>query len=183
MKLSKDNATALVIDLQEKIVPAMTEASTLVENAKFLLSGLAIYQTPIVATRQYPKGLGDVLPEIQRVMEKATVFDKTTFSCLDAAAIRNWFNADSRPNVILAGIETHICVLQTALDLLELGKNVYLAVDCVSSGNLFDQKYALKRLFNAGVVPSTSEALLYEIAGAAGSPEFKALSRLVKGRR
>ena len=183
MKLSRENTTALVIDLQEKIVPAMTEAKRLVENAKFLISSLSVYAIPIVATRQYPKGLGDTFPEVRQVMKNTAFYDKTTFSCLDDDVIRNRFNADLRPNVILAGIETHICVLQTALDLLELGKNVYLATDCVSSGNLFDQRFALKRLFTAGVVPSTSEALLYEIAGKAGSSEFKELSRLVKERR
>ncbi len=182
MKLTRSNTTALVIDLQEKLVPAMSDASRLAERSRLLLSGLAIYDVPIVVTRQYPKGLGDTLPEIKDVSENATIFDKTTFSCLDAKEIRDWFVADSRRNVVVAGIEAHICVLQTALDLLEMGKRVYLAADCVSSRNSFDQQFAFERLLNAGVIPTTAEAILFEIANRAGSPEFKALSKLVTKR-
>ncbi len=182
MKLTENNTAALVIDLQEKLVPAMRNVPRLVERSRLLLSGLAIYDVPVVVTRQYPKGLGDTIPEIRDVSENATTFDKTTFSCLDAKEIRDWFVADSRRNVVVAGIEAHICVLQTALDLLELGKRVYLAADCVSSRNSFDRQFAFERLFNAGVVPTTAEAFLFEIANRAGSPEFKKLSKLVTKR-
>ena len=183
MKLSRENTTALVIDLQEKIVPAMSDGSRLLKRSKFLLAGLAVYSIPVVSTRQYPKGLGETLSELREIMRNETVFDKTTFSCLDTAEIRNYFNADPRPNVIVAGIEAHICVLQTALDLIELGKNVYLVADCVSSRNPFDMKIAFDRLFNAGVVPTTAEAALFEIAQVANSPEFKLISKLATGRQ
>ena len=182
MKLTPNNTTALVIDLQQKIVPATSDVPRLLERSIFFLSGLAIYSIPVVSTRQYPKGLGDTLPEISEVMKNETTFDKTTFSCLDSPEIRNYFKADSRANVVIAGIEAHICVLQTALDLIELGKNVYLVADCVSSRNPFDMKIAFKRMFRAGVVPTTAEAALFEIAHAAGSPEFKSISKLATGR-
>lgn len=183
MKLTSENTTALIIDLQEKLVPAMSEKERLLDRSKFLLTGLAVYKIPVVQTRQYPKGLGDVLEEIRNVSENTIFFDKTSFSCLDANDIRNHFVADARPNILLAGIETHICVLQTALDLLELGKNVYLACDCVSSRNPFDTKIACKRLVQAGVIPTTAESVLFELTGAAGSPEFKAISKLATGRK
>ena len=178
MKLSPDAAIALIIDLQEKLAPVMNDAPKLIANARYLLEGLNVYKIPIVLTRQYPKGLGDTIPEIKAVSENAVVMDKTTFSCLDDREIRNFFVTDPRPNVLLAGIETHICVLQTALDLLELGKKVFLVADCVSSRSPFDSEIALKRAIQSGVVPTTSEAALFEITQAAGSPEFKAISKL-----
>lgn len=181
-KLTPNDTTALIIDLQEKIVPAMREASTLVARSRFLLAGLAVYSVPIVSTRQYPKGLGDTLPEIKELAPSATVFDKTTFSCLETPSIRAHIVQSSRPNILLAGIETHICVLQTALDLIELGKTVYLVVDCVSSRSELDHNVALQRLIGAGVIPTTSETSLFELARAAGSPEFKAISKLATGR-
>lgn len=183
MKLTPKNTTALIIDLQEKIVPAMDDDKRLIERSKFLLSGLAVYKIPVVQTRQYPKGLGDTLEEIREVTENAVLFDKTSFSCLDSNDIRDYFVKDDRPNVLLAGIESHICVLQTALDLLALGKQVYLVCDCLSSRHPFDGKIALKRMIQAGVIPTTSEAALFELTGAAGSPEFKAISKLATGRK
>lgn len=182
MKISKTNATALIIDLQEKIIPAMSNPVELIEKSKLLLSGLSIHSIPLVLTRQYPKGLGDTIPEIKKVTQFAKTFDKTSFSCLDVDDIRNYFNGDSRPNVIIVGIETHICVLQTALDLMMLGKNVYLVADCVASRNPFDQKMAFARMFNSGVIPATVESLLFELTKRAGSDEFKKISKLVTGR-
>lgn len=183
MKITPENSTALIIDLQEKIVPAIADAERLLARSRFLLDGLAVFDVPVVSTRQYPKGLGETLPEIADGMKKATVFDKTTFSCLATDEIRAAFIADPRPNVVLAGIEAHICVLQTALDLLELGKTVYWVADCVSSRNPFDAQIAFERAVQAGVVPTTAESLLFELTGAAGSPQFKQISKLATGRR
>lgn len=183
MKLTKENTTALIIDLQEKLVPAMSDADRVLERTKFLISGLNVYNIPVVSTRQYPKGLGDTVPEISELLSDATVMDKTTFSCLDTDAIRDHFCVDTRPNVLLAGIEAHICALQTALDLVNLGKKVYIVVDCLSSRNPFDMQVALERMYQSGVIPTTAESALFEITKAAGSPEFKAISKLATGRK
>jgi len=183
MKITPENATALIIDLQEKIVPAISEPERLLERNRFLLDGLAVFDVPVVSTRQYPKGLGETLPEIADAMKNATVFDKTTFSCLATDEIRAAFVADPRPNVILAGIEAHICVLQTALDLLELGKNVYWVADCVASRNPLDAQIAFERAVQAGVVPTTAESLLFELTQVAGTPQFKQISKLATGRK
>ena len=182
MKLSKENTISLFIDYQERIVPAMNNASKLIEHSVRLLSGLAVYNIPVVLTRQYPKGLGDLVSEIKNAAQNEVLFDKTTFSCLDSDEIRNYFSQDSRVNILLAGIETHICVLQTALDLLELGKNVYIATDCVSSRCPEETQTALKRMYMNGVVPTTGESALFEITRKAGSAEFKAISKLVTNR-
>ncbi|MGI6400961.1 MAG: isochorismatase family protein [Thermoguttaceae bacterium] len=182
MTLTKDNTTALIIDVQEKIVPAMSDVAQFLKRTKFLLSGLAVFKIPVVSTRQYPKGLGDTLKEITEIMQNEIVFDKTTFSCLATKEIRDYFNAERRPNVILAGIEAHICILQSALDLLELGKRVYLVADCVSSRNPVDMQFAFERAFRAGVIPSTAEALLFELTQDSRSLEFKSINRLATGR-
>ena len=182
MKLAKENTISLFIDYQEKIVPAMNNASPLIEHTARLLSGLAVYDVPVVLTRQYPKGLGDVIPEIKNAARNAVLFDKTTFSCLGSDEIRNYFSQDSRVNILLAGIETHICVLQTALDLLDMGKKVYIATDCVSSRCPKETEIALKRMYMNGVIPTTGESALFEITQKAGSPEFKAISKLVTNR-
>lgn len=183
MKLTPENATALIIDLQEKIVPATSDPARLLTKTRFLLDGLAVFDVPVVITRQYPKGLGDTVAEIRDAVPNATVYDKTTFSCLDAEEIRAAFAAAPRPNVLLAGIETHICVQQTALDLLESGKNVYLVADCVASRDPFDSEIALRRLTQAGVVPTTAESLLFELTQVAGTPQFKQISKLATGRK
>ena len=145
-RLTAQNATALIVDLQEKIVPAMSDSEALLTRSKFFLGGLRAFDVPSVSTRQYPKGLGDTIIEIKSLFE------------------------------------THICVLQTALDLVELGKKVYLVRDCVSSRSPLDTETALLRLWNVGVVPTTSEAALFEIARVAGTPQFKILSKLATGR-
>ena len=183
MNLTPENSTALIIDLQEKIVPAVSDSEPLLKRCRFLLNGLAVFDVPVVSTRQYPKGLGETLPEIADGMKNATVFDKTTFSCLATDEIRAAFAADPRPNVILAGIEAHICVLQTALDLRKLGKNVYWVADCVASRNPFDAQIAFERAVQAGVVPTTAESLLFELTGVAGTPQFKQISKLATGRK
>jgi len=178
MRFAPENTTALIIDLQERIVPAMNERERLIRRSRFLLSGLGVLSIPIVLTRQYPKGLGDVLPEILEVASNAKRFDKTTFSCLDDKATRDYFSLDARPNVLLAGIETHICVLQTALDLQALGKRVYLIADCLSSRDDFDAKIALERMTREGAVLTTSESALFEATRDSKSPCFKAISKL-----
>ncbi len=183
MKLTRENTIALIVDLQEKLIPAIHDSARLLEHSIFFLKGLGVYSTQVVHTRQYPKGLGDTLAEIRELPPTALTFDKTTFSCLETAAIRDYFVGDARPNVLLAGIEGHICVQQTAFDLLELGKRVYLICDCVSSRDPYDLQVSIQRMTLSGIIPTTSESALYEIAHAAGSSEFKALGKLARDRK
>ena len=182
MKLDPKKVVALVVDLQEKIAPATSAPEKLIERTRFLLAGLRVHNAPVVFTRQYPKGLGDVLPEIRELAPDATYFDKTAFSCLGDDAIRDFFARDERRDVLLFGIEAHICVAQTAIDLLELGKRVALVADCVDSRNEFDKVVALERMFRLGVEPTTAESVLFELTRDARASEFKAISNLATGK-
>ncbi len=181
-KLTRENATSLIVDFQEKIVPAMSNPTQLIDRTRFLLAGLATLAIPIISTRQYPKGLGNTLSAISEFTPDETVFDKTSFSCLETPSIRNHILQSSKPIILLAGIETHICILQTALDLLEAGKSVHLVVDCTSSRTVLDHDIALQRLASSGVVLTTAETALFELTRVAGTSEFKAISKLTTGR-
>ena len=180
MKLTSNNVVGLFVDPQEKIVPAMSNPSKFVTYLHFLLRGLDVHKVPLVLTRQYPKGLGNFVEPIVSFAEGAKVFDKTSFSCLDEPTIREYFENDARSYVLLAGIETHICVQQTAFDLLDLGKKVVLIADCVDSRRQFDSEIALNELSKLGIRILTAESVLFELTRKSEAPEFKAISKLAK---
>jgi nicotinamidase-related amidase len=139
---------------------------------------------PIILTQQYTKGLGETVPVILEALDTTgSPFDKiekTSFSCYGEPTFVTALEQTLRKTVILCGIETHVCVQQTALDLLENGYMVYLIHDCVSSRSNNDKKYAQRRIGEAGAVGTTYEALLFELCVSAKAPEFKAISALVK---
>lgn len=169
------------IDLQEKLVPAMYEREELIENTVRLITGLNIIGVPGFATTQYEKGLGSVVGDITGALGYEEHIDKNTFSIMGCSEFVEKFTpaAEGR-DVILFGIETHICLMQSALDMLEREYRVYIPADCVSSRKKYDKDMALKRLANAGCIVTTSEALLFEIIRGAKHPAFKEISKLVK---
>jgi nicotinamidase-related amidase len=170
----------LVIDVQEKLMPFIPSAGPLVRNIAFLLDGAKLLGLPVQATEQYPKGLGPTLPELaSRLPERP---DKVAFSCCAIPSVVEGFHRAARPKVVLAGIETHVCVLQTALDLLNHDFRVYIPVDAVASRSAVDHDLALRRLEKAGAILTTSETCVFEWVGGAGHPQFKAVSRLVQDR-
>src|SRR5207253_2128054 len=135
---------------------------------------------PVQATEQYPKGLGPTVAELaQRVPERP---DKTAFSCCAIPSVVETFRRAARPKIVLAGIETHVCVLHTALDLLTEGFRVFIAVDAVSSRYVVDHDTALRRLELAGAILTTAETCVFEWVGDASHPQFKAISQLVQER-
>jgi nicotinamidase-related amidase len=179
-QMSTADTGLLVIDVQEKLMPLIPNAQRLVRNIAFLIDGARTLGMTVQATEQYPKGLGSTLPELaERVPERPA---KTAFSCCAIPSVVETFHRAARPKVVLAGIETHVCVLNTALDLLALGFRVYIAVDAVSSRYAIDHDTALRRMEQAGAILSTSETAVFEWVGGAGSPHFKSISRLVQDR-
>jgi nicotinamidase-related amidase len=179
-QMSAADTGLLVIDVQEKLTALIPSAEQLVRNITFLIDGARILNMPVQATEQYPKGLGTTVSEVaERVPERP---DKTAFSCCTIPSVVDNFRRGARPKIVLAGIETHVCVLQTALDLLAGGFRVYIAVDAVGSRFPLDQEYALRRLELAGAVLTTSETAVFEWVGGAGTPHFKEISRLVQDR-
>ncbi len=179
-QMSAGDTGLLVIDVQEKLTPLIPGASGLIRNIAFLIDAARVLEMPVQATEQYPKGLGATVGELaKRVSERP---NKVAFSCCAIPSVVDNFRRATRPKLLLAGIETHVCVQQTALDLLSLGFRVYVAADAVASRYALDHEQALHRLENAGAIITTSESAVFEWIGAAGTPQFKEISRLVQER-
>jgi nicotinamidase-related amidase len=179
-QMSAGDTGLLVIDVQEKLVPMILDAAALVRNIAFLVDGARLLDMPVQCTEQYPRGLGPTVPELaQRLPERP---DKVAFSSCAVPSVVEHFRRAARPKVVLAGIETHVCVLHTALDLLALDFRVYVAVDAVGSRYRVDHDTALRRLEQAGAVLTTSEGCVFEWLGGASHPRFREASKLVQQR-
>ncbi len=173
----RDRVALAIIDVQARLVPAMAEFGPTLLNIRRLARGAKALGLPILVTEQYPRGLGPTVPSVARLVP-GPYPAKTAFSCFGCEPFAQ--AAESHDELILCGIETHVCVLQTALDGLALGKRVFIAADAVTSRALANRDAAMAELAAAGAVVLPTESLLFGLLGAAGSPEFKAVSRLVK---
>lgn len=179
-RLTAADTALLVIDVQEKLLPKITGADTVVRNTAFLIDACKVLGVPVLATEQYPKGLGRTVSELASRLP-GPLPEKLAFSSCAVPAVVDAFRA-GRPKAILAGIETHVCVMQTALDLLALGIRVFLPVDALGSRYRVDHDTAIQRMRAAGAIPVTTEMAVFELTGVAGTPQFKEISRLVQER-
>lgn len=175
----RQTSRLLLVDLQERLIATMSDRERLLSRCQMLANGSRILSIPIFITEQYPKGLGVTVPEIAEFAAERP--EKLRFSCTDCLG---WLppGPDERFQVVVAGIETHVCVMQTVLDLIALGYQVQVPIDAVSSRHDLDKQTALRRMELAGATVTTVEAVLFEWCEVAGSPEFKAISKLVTGR-
>jgi len=177
--ISRHTSRVLVVDVQEKLLPAIPRAEELVATCRRVIEGANLVGVPVFATEQYPKGLGPTAKPLAELLPQRP--DKLRFSC---AEVLDWGPAaeqtDNRHQVVVIGMETHVCVLQTALYLVALGYQVFVPADAVASRTEFDWKFALDRLTNAGVIICTSESVLFEWCEVSGTPEFKQLSQWIK---
>ena len=170
-----------IVDIQEKLIGAMEAPQETLKRSKIMVEAARALGIPMIATEQYPRGLGPTLPEIVELFAEGTpVIEKTSFSCFGAEEFRNAVTASPAADLILIGIESHVCVLQTALDALALGKTVYLVEDCVDSRYASDKASALTLLREKGVRILTSEMLLFQLLGTASHPCFKTISKLIR---
>ena len=175
------DAFVCVVDLQEKLVPAMSDPAGLLKRVSVLLGGAAALEIPFVAAQQYPKGLGVVVPEVKGLFPEGTsVTDKITFSCFGTPEFRDSAEKLGRKQMILLGVETHVCVLQTALDALKLGYEVYLVEDCTDSRHVFDRAAGIALMRENGVQVVTGEMLLFQLMRDSRHPAFKTISKLVR---
>ncbi|HSQ57805.1 MAG TPA: hydrolase [Gemmata sp.] len=177
-RLTAESSSLVVVDVQDKLLVKLPNAAALVRNAAFLLDVAALLNVPARATEQYPKGLGPTTAELARRLPKS-IPAKTAFSCCAAGTFLEELEMLRRPNVVIAGMETHVCVAQTALDLLHAGLHVFLAVDALGSRFPIDHETALRRLEQAGAVLTTVEGVAFEWVGDAAHGQFKAVSKLV----
>lgn len=180
MRIIKDNTVAVVIDIQERLFPHMFNKSQLEMNVQILLKGLDILGMPFLLTEQYSKGLGSTIPSIKSSLEETRPIEKLTFSCCGENRFITELNKINKKYVILAGIEAHVCVLQTVLDLVEFGFQPVLVEDCVSSRRENDKLIAIERIRKSGAIVTTYESILLELCQVAGSEKFKQISKLIK---
>ena len=180
MRLLAEESLCLVVDVQEKLVPVLPDHTVLLAHLVRLINGLGLLEVPFVLSEQYPQGLGPTLPMIRERLPGVEPWPKVSFSCCDDPALAEVLLGSGRKNILLCGIEAHVCVLQTAIDLVELDFQPVVVVDAVASRNSADAQWALRRLEAEGVLVATVESLLFELTRAAGTDRFKAISRLVK---
>lgn len=180
-RLRADTSHLVVIDVQDKLLVKIPTAAALVRNAGFLLDAAALVGVPARATEQYPRGLGPTTAELARRLPEP-VTAKTAFSSCGAATFLEELEILRRPNIVLVGMETHVCVAQTALDLLLAGLHVFLPVDALGARAAIDHDTALRRLEQAGAVLTTVEAVGFEWLADSSHPQFKAFSALVIAR-
>jgi nicotinamidase-related amidase len=173
-------SAVLVIDVQEKLMAMIPAAETLTRNIAFLLDAAKLLDVDIAATEQYPKGLGPTVgPLAQRLPARP---DKLAFSSCAVPNLLDGFRGRGRTKIVLAGIEAHVCVLNTALELLAANFQVYLAADALGSRYAVDREIALRRLEQAGAILTTVETCVFEWMGGAHHPQFKSVSALVQAR-
>jgi nicotinamidase-related amidase len=178
--VSKKGTVLIVIDVQEKLFVHMAEKENLVENLVRLIQFAQIMKIPIILTEQYPKGLGQTISQVKQLIPNIQPVEKIEFSCFGSERFREALTKTHAKTLILAGIEAHICITQTAIKGLESGFRIYIVEDATSSRNLKDKATAIHRIRqNGGTIVST-EMLIYELLKKAGTLEFKETLKLVK---
>lgn len=180
MRINRENTIGLVIDMQENLVPAIADTDVMLKNSLKLLAGLKLFKMPIVVTQQNTEGLGATVPQINEAIGNFSYIEKKTFSCYREPAFIRVLNRIGKRNVVIMGVEAHICILQTTLDLLYNNFNPVIVEDCIGSCNENDKKVAIWRMRDVGSVITTSESMLFELCREAGTDEFNELLKLLK---
>ncbi|MFB6319322.1 hydrolase [Saccharicrinis sp. FJH54] len=180
MRIVKTDTAGVIIDMQEKLLPHMKKQPTVLENCVKLITGLNLLEVPVLATQQYTRGLGETVEHIREVFEPFDYIEKTSFSCCDEPEFNVRLKSTGKHFVIIAGIETHVCVLQTVIDLINFGYQPVVIENCVSSRFDEDKDSAIHRMRQEGAIISTYESVLFELTQDAKADAFKAISKLVK---
>ena len=180
MRILCDKTVALVIDFQERLFPFIHENELLLKNVPVLIKGLKILNIPFLITEQYVQGLGSTVQPIAACLEGVTRIEKSTFSCCDEPKFMLELASSAMENVIVMGIESHVCVLQTVIDLIRNGYRPIVVEDCISSRKENDKRIAIGRMRKEGAFITTYESILFELLRVSGTAEFKSISKLVK---
>lgn len=178
--LDRNDAVLVIVDVQERLSAVMAQREKVVVNCLHLVEGADLLGLPLIVTEQYPKGLG---PTVTELREKVTLYDpveKITFDCCRESSFSRRLLETGRKKVILAGMETHVCVLQTALGLMKEGYSVHVAEDAVCSRAKENFRAGLEFMRDAGAVISCTETVLFQLLERAGTSEFKAISAIIK---
>ena len=181
--LEAEQCALIVVDMQEKLLPPIWEKDRLVRNVQLLIRLAGILKIPALVTTQYAKGLGNTVPDIVSMLPDSTPIDKLTFSCFGSNVFCSLLKRlpGQRTTVLLCGMETHICVMQTAMGALREGYLVHVASDAVSSRTELNWQIGLDRMRAAGAILSSTEMAIYELLRSSGAPAFRELLPYLKG--
>jgi len=180
MLIRARDSVLVVIDMQERLVPAMQAPARTIKNARLLLQAAQKTDVPAILTEQYPKGLGHTIPEIANAAGNSRIVPKMHFSCMEEMEFAEAFRALGRKQAILVGMEAHICVVQTAASLVEEGYDVFVVSDATASRTIESEQACLSRLSAVGVGIVTTEMVVFEWLGQAGTDAFKEMLPLIK---
>jgi nicotinamidase-related amidase len=178
--LNVENTVLVVIDVQGNLAQLMHEKDLLFENVQKIIKGAQILAIPMVVTEQNPRGLGPTVPEIAYLLADIEPIDKMSFSCCGSARFMEELRATSRKQVLIAGIEAHVCVYQTTMELLHLGYEVQIVADAISSRVASNKEIALGKMSAGGAALTSTEMALFELLRTAESGKFKEILRIVK---
>lgn len=180
MRIFAEDTAALIIDFQEKLVPAIANNEEIVAKAATFVAGLKELGVPMAVTQQYTKGLGDTVPAIKEALGEFEPMEKMSFSAMGCDTFVEWVKAQGKKTILVCGVESHICVLQSIIDLQREGYRVFIVADCVGSRMVYNKDYAIQRAAQEGAFVTTCEGALYEMVQGAGTPHFKAISKITK---
>lgn len=177
--IKREEAVGLAVDFQEKLMPVMLDREGIEKKTVNLSRGLGVLGVPVIATQQYTKGLGETITVVKEAIDDFCYVEKDSFTAI-CPEVTEKLRASGRKKVILYGIEMHICVMQTAMDLLQQGYDVYLAADCCSSRYPLDRRLGLESMRQAGCRITTSESVLFKLLGRSDAQGFKEISKIIK---
>lgn len=180
MRITRQNTSGLIVDIQERLFPVMWEKERLLKNCQLFIQGLLKLNVPVTVTQQYTRGLGETIEGIKTVFTDFNYIEKREFSCCDEPSVIEKLRQEQAKNVLICGIESHVCVLQTAIDLKESGFNPVVVIDGVSSRTTESIDMAKERFRYEGIMMTSVESILFELTRTSAAPEFKAISNLVK---
>jgi nicotinamidase-related amidase len=182
LRIEKEEIVLVVIDIQEALMKAMDPeiGKNLPRNLQVLITFARELGVPILATEQYPKGLGRTIPDVKKELGDLSLIEKVAFSCCRVDAFNERLNSLGRRQIVLSGIETHVCVLQTAADLIQRGYGVHVVADAVCSRRRLDWEIGLRWMEKNGAMITTTEIIAFQLLKEAGTDEFKRLSKFVK---
>ena len=180
MRINPEDTAAVIVDLQEKLMPVIHEKEAVEARNVLLIRGLKCLGIPVLLTQQYTKGLGSSLPSIYEAAGSTDYIEKSSFSCVHEPAFMEAVEATGKKTILMTGTEAHICVLQTAMDLTAMGYRVVLVTDCVGSRTERDRAAGIRRAIQEGITVTTAEAVLFELLVDSKNPHFREISKLVK---
>ena len=180
MRIEVNQTQVLVVDIQEKLFPHIYKKEKVLENSIKLIKGLKLLGTPFILNEQYPKGIGHTIMPIQELLNDEKVFEKVTFSCCKTDETMKEIKKNNKKFVIVFGIEAHVCVMQSVIDLLEAGFIPVLITDCIGSRHPHNRDSAIQRMLSSGAILATYESILFELCVSAKNEAFKEISKIVK---